>query len=133
MSGFLDDLPDLGEMGRLAWEYETLGLTPPRCATLPALHPERRTLCQASGRQIVNLVREGFPARAFLTRESIENAIRVVLAIGGSTNATLHLLAIARAAGVARLLLVSTDKAVRPTSMMGATRHTSERCVPPPE
>jgi dihydroxy-acid dehydratase len=100
---------------------ETLGLTPPRCATLPALHPERRTLCQASGRQIVNLVREGFPARAFLTRESIENAIRVVLAIGGSTNATLHLLAIARAAGVA-LELGAFDTLSRQTPLIGKFR-----------
>jgi dihydroxy-acid dehydratase len=80
---------------------ETLGLTLPRCATLPALHPEREKLCRESGRQIVRLVEQNTTARQILTRESLENAIRVVLALGGSTNAVLHLPAIAREAGVA--------------------------------
>jgi dihydroxy-acid dehydratase len=117
----------LGTANTMNCVTETLGLTLPRCATLPALHPERQTLCHASGRQIVNLVREGSSARACLTRESIENAIRVVLAIGGSTNAILHLLAIARAAGVT-LKLEAFDTLSRQTPLIGkfrpAGRHT---------
>jgi dihydroxy-acid dehydratase len=78
---------------------ETLGLTSPGCATLPALHPDRQELCLTSGRQIVQLVEQNLTARQMLTPASLENAIRVVLALGGSTNATLHLPAIAQAAG----------------------------------
>ncbi len=79
---------------------ETLGLTLPRCATLPALHPDRRELCLESGQRIVQLVEQNLSARQFLTRDSLENAVRVVLALGGSTNATLHIPAIASEAGI---------------------------------
>ncbi len=88
----------MGTANTMACVAETLGLTLPGCATLPATHPARRDLCIASGEQAVALVRQGVTARAMLTRESLENAIRAVLALGGSTNATLHLPAIARAA-----------------------------------
>lgn len=80
---------------------ETLGFTLPRCATMPALDPARRELCLKSGRWIVQLVGQNLAARQFITRESLENAIRVVLALGGSTNATLHIPAIASEAGIA--------------------------------
>jgi len=79
---------------------EALGLSLPGCATLPALHPMRQELCVSSGKRIVDLVRQDFIAGHVLTRESLENAIRVVLALGGSTNAVLHLLALAYEAGV---------------------------------
>jgi dihydroxy-acid dehydratase len=107
---------------------EALGLTLPRCATLPALHPEREALCRASGRQIVTLVQQGLSARAMLTRESLENAIRVVLALGGSTNATLHLPAIARAAGVA-LELDTFDTLSRQTPLIGKFRPAASHTV----
>ena len=74
---------------------EALGLTLPGCATLPALDPDRAELCRASGRRIVELVRAGVHAGQMLTQASLENAVRVTLALGGSTNATLHLPAIA--------------------------------------
>jgi dihydroxy-acid dehydratase len=80
---------------------ETLGLTLPHCATMPALDPGRRELCIESGRLIVRLVGQNLKARQFLTRDGLENAIRVVLALGGSTNATLHIPAIASHAGIA--------------------------------
>ncbi len=79
---------------------EALGLTLPRCATLPALHPDRQELCLSSGRQIVKLVEQNLTARQMLTRPALENAIRVVLALGGSTNAALHIPAIAGEAGI---------------------------------
>ncbi len=103
---------------------ETLGLTLPRCATLPALHPNRRELCFASGRQIVELVRQGLTARQMLTRPALENAIRVVLALGGSTNATLHIPAIADAAGFA-LNLELFDTLSRQTPLIGKFRPAS--------
>jgi dihydroxy-acid dehydratase len=78
---------------------EALGLSLPGCATLPALHPDRADLCRASGRRIVDLVRAGLNARSMMGQASLENAVRVTLALGGSTNATLHLPAIAQEAG----------------------------------
>jgi dihydroxy-acid dehydratase len=78
---------------------ETLGFTLPGCATLPALHPSRKELCRDSGKKILELIQQKITARAFLTHDSLENAIRVVLALGGSTNATLHIPAIASEAG----------------------------------
>jgi len=89
----------MGTASTMSCVTEALGMTLPRCATLPALHPERQELCLASGRQIVELVQQGLTARQLLTRPALENAMRVVLALGGSTNATLHIPAIAYAAG----------------------------------
>ena len=78
---------------------ETLGLSLPGCATLPALDPARPDLCRASGRRIVELARGGMRAGQMLRQSSLENAVRVTLALGGSTNAALHLPAIAADAG----------------------------------
>jgi dihydroxy-acid dehydratase len=107
---------------------ETLGLTLPRCATLPALHPDRRALCVASGRQIVTLVELNRTARQFMTRAALENAMRVVLALGGSTNATLHLPAIAEAAGF-ELGLELFDALSRQTPLIGKFRPASPYTV----
>ena len=103
---------------------ETLGLTLPGCATLPALHPERQKLCLASGRQIVELVQKNMTARKMFSRESLENAIRVVLALGGSTNATLHIPAIAHDAGITLELGVFDDLS-RQTPLIGKFRPAS--------
>ncbi len=103
---------------------EAIGLTLPLCASLPALHPSRQELCLASGRQIVKLVEQSMTARRMLTYESLENAIRVVLALGGSTNATLHIPAIAREAGVELGLLVFDDLS-RQTPLIGKFRPAS--------
>ena len=107
---------------------ETLGLTLPYCATLPALHPDRRELCLASGRQIVGLVEQNLTARQMLTRESLENAIRVVLALGGSTNAALHIPAIAHETGIALELDVFDDLS-RQTPLIGKFRPASPYTV----
>jgi dihydroxy-acid dehydratase len=103
---------------------EMLGLTLPRCATLPALHPDRRELCLASGRQIVQLVRQNLTARQFLTRQGLENGIRAVLALGGSTNAALHIPAIAYEAGF-ELGLEVFDALSRRTPLIGKFRPAS--------
>jgi dihydroxy-acid dehydratase len=103
---------------------EALGLTLPRCATLPALHPDRKELCLSSGRQIVKLVEQNLTARRLLSRESLENAIRVVLALGGSTNATLHIPAIAHEAGIGLSLDVFDDLS-RKTPLIGKFRPAS--------
>jgi dihydroxy-acid dehydratase len=107
---------------------ETLGLTLPRCATMPALHPDRQELCVQSGWQIVKLVEQGLTARRFLTRESLQNAIRVVVALGGSTNATLHIPAIAREAGI-EVSLDVFDTLSRHTPLIGKFRPASPYTV----
>lgn len=118
----------MGTASTMTIVTETLGLTLSGCTTLPALHPDRQELCRESGRKILELVRQGLPARAMLTRESLENAIRVVLALGGSTNATLHLPAIAHAAGL-ELGLDVFDELSRKTPLIGKFRPASPYTV----
>lgn len=79
---------------------ETLGMSLPRCGTALAVSALKRRIAFASGEKIVDLVRNGITPRQILTRAAFENAIRVDLALGGSSNTVLHLLAIAREAGV---------------------------------
>jgi dihydroxy-acid dehydratase len=90
----------MGTANTMAALAETLGLTLPGCATLPATDPRRADLCRASGRRIVELVRDNVTARQMITIPSLDSAIRVCLALGGSTNAVLHLPAVAACAGL---------------------------------
>ena len=80
---------------------ETLGMSLPRCGTALAVSALKRRIAFASGEKIVELVQNNVTPRQILTRSAFENAIRVDLALGGSSNTVLHLLAIARDAGVA--------------------------------
>jgi len=73
---------------------EALGMTLPGCANIPAVDTRRYTVAHESGRRIVEMVKEDLRPSNIMTREAIENAIRVSMAIGGSTNAVVHLLAI---------------------------------------
>jgi len=107
---------------------ETLGLMLPRCATMPAEHPDRRELCLNSGRQIIQLVEQNLTAHRLMTRESLENAICVVLALGGSTNATLHIPAIAHEVGV-NIGLETFDNLSRQIPLIGIFRPTSPYTV----
>jgi dihydroxy-acid dehydratase len=111
----------MGTANTMACVAETLGLTLAGAATLPARDPFRRDLCIASGRRAVELAQEKLPARAMLARESFENAIRAVVALGGSTNATLHIPAIAHDAGVA-IDLDDFDRLSRETPLLGKFR-----------
>jgi dihydroxy-acid dehydratase len=79
---------------------ETLGMSLPGCATALAGLSKKRHLGFATGQRIVELVRKGIVPRQILTRAAFENAIRVDMALGGSSNSVLHLLAIAHEAGV---------------------------------
>jgi dihydroxy-acid dehydratase len=79
---------------------ETMGMSLPRCGTALAVSALKRRIAFASGEKIVELVRDNVTPRSILTREAFENAIRVDLALGGSSNTVLHLLAIANEAGV---------------------------------
>jgi dihydroxy-acid dehydratase len=79
---------------------ETLGMSLPRCGTALAVSALKRRIAFASGEKIVELVQKDITPRQILTRAAFENAIRVDLALGGSSNTVLHLLAIANEAGV---------------------------------
>ncbi len=79
---------------------ETLGMSLPRCGTASAVSSLKRRIAFASGERIVGLVRDQITPRQILTRAAFENAIRVDLALGGSSNTVLHLLAIAHEAKI---------------------------------
>ena len=79
---------------------EALGMSLPGSAAPPAVDRRRDGFAHRSGEAVVELLRQGITARQIMTREAFENAIAVVMALGGSTNAVLHLLAIAREAEV---------------------------------
>jgi len=79
---------------------ETMGMSLPRCGTALAVSALKRRIAFASGEKIVELVHNDIKPRDIMTRKAFENAIRVDLALGGSSNTVLHLLAIAHEAGV---------------------------------
>ncbi len=79
---------------------EALGMSLPGSATPPAPDSRRDEVAEASGRAVVSLIEAGIRPRQIMTKEAFENAIAVVMALGGSTNAVLHLLAIANEAQV---------------------------------
>lgn len=79
---------------------EALGVALPYNASIPAVDARRRTMAHVAGRTIVDLVEREIPLSTFLTRKSFENAILVHAALGGSTNAVIHLLALAGRCGV---------------------------------
>ncbi len=84
----------------MASAAEALGMSLPGSAAPPAVDRRRDGFARRSGQAAVELLRRGITARQILTREAFENAIAVVMAFGGSTNAVLHLLAIAHEAEV---------------------------------
>jgi dihydroxy-acid dehydratase len=84
----------------MASAAEALGMSLPGSAAPPAADRRRDTWAHRSGEAVVNLLRRGITARDIMTKEAFENAIAVVMAFGGSTNAVLHLLAIAYEAEV---------------------------------
>jgi dihydroxy-acid dehydratase len=79
---------------------EAMGLSLPYSSTMASEDPEKAESAEESGKALLMLIEKGITARRLITRKSLENAVAVVQAIGGSTNAVLHLLAIAHAAEV---------------------------------
>lgn len=86
----------MGTASTMASIIEALGVGLPDNASIPAVDARRKVLARMVGRRIVEMVEEDMTLDKILTREAIENAIRVNAAIGGSTNAVIHLTAIAR-------------------------------------
>jgi dihydroxy-acid dehydratase len=90
----------MGTASTMASMVEALGIGMPDNAAIPAVDARRGVLAHMAGRRIVDLVNDDVTISQILTKEAFENAIRVNGAIGGSTNAVLHLIAIARRIGV---------------------------------
>lgn len=91
----------MGTASTMACMAEALGTSLPHNAAIPAVDARRYVLAHMSGKRIVEMAHEGLTLSKILTREAFENAIRVNAAIGGSTNAVIHLKAIAGRMGVA--------------------------------
>ena len=84
----------------MASAIEAMGLSLPYSASIPATDPDKLDECHRAGAAIRHLLEQDIKPCDIITRQSIENAMAVVMALGGSTNAVLHLVAIARSAGV---------------------------------
>ncbi|MET1537656.1 dihydroxy-acid dehydratase domain-containing protein, partial [Burkholderia sola] len=80
--------------------FEALGMSLPYSSTMANPHDEKENSARESARVLIEAIKKDLKPRDIVTREAIENAVSVIMAIGGSTNAVLHFLAIAHAAGV---------------------------------
>jgi dihydroxy-acid dehydratase len=84
----------------MAMAFEVLGISPAGSSMVPAEHQAKHEVAFEAGRLVVDILRRGVTARQIITKQSLENAIAAVATSGGSTNAVLHLLAVAKEAGV---------------------------------
>ena len=84
----------------MASAIEALGMSLPYSASIPAVDPDKLAECVDAGQAILNLMERDIKPRDIMTREAFENAMVIVMALGGSTNAVLHLIAIAKSVGV---------------------------------
>jgi len=104
---------------------EAMGMTLSGCANIPAADSRRLAVAEQSGRRAVEMAREGLRPSQILSREAFENAIRVNMAIGGSTNAIIHLVAIAGRLGI-DLPLERFDEISRTTPFITNIRPSGE-------
>jgi dihydroxy-acid dehydratase len=98
----------------MACVTESLGMSLPGCATALAVSGQKRRIAFESGQRVVGLVKEKLTPRKIMTRNAFENAIRIDMALGGSTNTTLHIPAIAHEAGI-ELSIETFDRISRTT------------------
>lgn len=84
----------------MASAIETMGMSLPYSSSIPATHEQKVEECRRSGKAILNLLEKDIKPSDIITRESLENAVTISVALGGSTNAVIHLLAIAHASGI---------------------------------
>ncbi len=94
---------------------ESLGMTLPGCANIPAPDSRRLAIAELSGRAVVGMIEPGLKPSRIMTRKAFENAITVLMAMGGSTNAVVHLIAMAGRLGI-RLTLDDFDRISRRTA-----------------
>ncbi len=111
----------MGTASTMTSAAEAMGFTLSGAASIPAPDSRHARMATASGRRIVDMVWEDLKPRDILTAASIDNAIVTVLALGGSTNAIVHLIAIARRAGIA-LTLERFDALARTTPLLANIR-----------
>jgi len=97
--------------------FEMLGVSPMSYNDVPALDPQKADVAVATGAMVMTLLKKGLKPRDIITRNALLNAIAGVVATGGSTNAVLHLLAVAREAGV-RLSIDDFDAVSRKTPLL---------------
>ena len=90
----------MGTASTMAAIAESLGMTLPGTAAIPAVHADRLRAAEASGVEAVRLAKSGLTMDKIVTPKSVENAVRVLLALGGSTNGVIHLAAIAGRLGI---------------------------------
>jgi dihydroxy-acid dehydratase len=90
----------MGTASTMAAIAEAMGLALPRSATVPAVHAERLRIAEESGRTAARMIGSDLTPSRLVTKPAVENALRILLALSGSTNAVLHLTAIAGRAGI---------------------------------
>jgi dihydroxy-acid dehydratase len=119
---------EMGTASTLTSIVEALGMCLPATASIPAVDAARHRAAEATGRRAVELAREGPRPSQILTVEAFDNAITLLQAIGGSTNAVIHLLALAGRVGVA-LSLERFDQISRRTPVLANVRPSGEYLV----
>ena len=97
--------------------FEMLGISPMGFNDVPAVDPKKEEVAFETGKLVMDLLRKGVTPRSIITKKALHNAIAGVMATGGSTNAVLHLLAVAREAGV-RLSIDEFDSISRKTPLL---------------
>lgn len=105
----------MGTANTMCCLTEALGMSLPDGAAIPAVYADRLRLAEQSGEAICHLVKKGITARDIINRKSLENAVKVCLTIGGSTNAVLHLCALAYEAESDIQMLDTFDRFSRDT------------------
>ena len=115
----------MGTASTMAAAVEALGLTLPGASSIPAADSAHPRMASASGRRIVEMVWENLTPRDILTTPAFENAVTAAMALGGSTNAIIHLIAMAGRAG-AQLDLDRFDALSRRTPLLGNIRPSGE-------
>jgi dihydroxy-acid dehydratase len=90
----------LGTANTMGCLAEVLGMSLPGCGLAPAVSSKKRRICKQSGRRIIEMLKENLTPRRIMTREALRNGIMISMAMGASTNSTLHLPAIAHEGGI---------------------------------
>lgn len=115
----------MGTASTMASVAEAMGMTLPGCAAIPAPDSRRLMIAELSGQRMVEMIQEDLTPSKIITRDALENAITVNMAIGGSTNAVVHLLAIAGRLGI-DLNLGAFDRISRRTPCIGNIKPSGE-------
>lgn len=100
----------LGTANTMGCLAEAMGMSLPGSAVIPAVYAKRLQVAYETGRAVMELVKRGITARQIMTKEALENAIMVLMAMGGSTNGIMHLQAIYKEAGLGDLPLEAFDQ-----------------------